>query len=102
MDESNVEDRPGEQRFVIEIDGHEAELVYRVVDGQLRLVHTEVAAELEGQGVGGRLVAAAVDRAEADGLVIVPWCPFTRTWLERHPDEAARVSIDWDREPPPS
>lgn len=100
MADSRVEDRTGEQRFVIEIDGHEGELVYRVVDGQLRLHHTEVADELGGQGVGGRLVRAAVDRAEADDLVIVPWCPFTRSWLERHPDEAARVSIDWDREPP--
>lgn len=101
MAEHEVEDRTDEQRFVIEIDGHEGELVYRVIDGQLRLVHTGVPDELGGKGVGGRLAAAAVDRAETDELVIVPWCPFTRSWLERHPDEAARVSIDWDREPPP-
>jgi len=28
------------------------------------------------------------------GLTIVPTCPFARAWLRRHPDEAARVSID--------
>jgi len=25
----------------------------------------------------------------------VPLCPFARSWLERHPDEASAVPIDW-------
>jgi uncharacterized protein len=40
-------------------------------------------------------VAAAIDRAARQGLTIVPLCPFARTWLERHPDEAAKVTLDW-------
>jgi predicted GNAT family acetyltransferase len=28
-------------------------------------------------------------------MTIVPLCPFARGWLERHPDEAARVPVDW-------
>lgn len=95
----SVQDRPDEARFVIEIDGHEAELTYRVVDDQLRLVHTGVPDELGGQGLGGKLVRAAVVKAEADGLTVVPWCPFARSWLEKHPDDAARVTIDWDLQP---
>ncbi len=43
----------------------------------------------------GRLVTAAVDQAARDGLTIVPLCPFARSWLERHPDAAARARIDW-------
>jgi len=26
---------------------------------------------------------------------VVPLCPFARSWLERHPDVAARAAIDW-------
>jgi predicted GNAT family acetyltransferase len=44
-------------------------------------------------------VTAAIERAERDGLTIVPLCPFARSWLERHPDVAARVKIDWQRDP---
>lgn len=100
MTDITVSDRPDERRFLIEADGHEAELVYRVVDDQLRLIHTGVPEELGGRGLGGVLVRAAVDRAEREGLTIVPWCPFARGWLEKHPDEAARVSIDWELQPP--
>jgi predicted GNAT family acetyltransferase len=99
MSELTVEDRPSERRFVVEADGHEAELVYRVVGDQLRLIHTGVPDELGGRGIGGLLVRASLDRAEAEGMTIVPWCPFARSWLEKHPDEAARVTIDWDLQP---
>jgi hypothetical protein len=25
----------------------------------------------------------------------VPLCPFARSWLQRHPDSASRVTVDW-------
>ena len=93
--EPTVVDRPEEQRFVLEVDGHEAELTYQRDGDRLVLVHTGVPDELEGRGLGGRLVRAALERAEADGLVLVPRCPFARSWLEKHPDDAARARIDW-------
>lgn len=100
MSDPQVIDRPDERRFVLALDGHEAELVYRTVDDQLRLIHTGVPDELGGRGLGGRLVEAALTRARTDGLTIVPWCPFARAWLERHPEAAADVTIDWDTPPP--
>lgn len=90
-----VDDDPSGSRFVTTIDGHTAELVYRRVDDGLVLVHTGVPDELEGQGIGGKLVAAAIDRAESEGWTVVPECPFARGWLERHPDVSARVDINW-------
>jgi predicted GNAT family acetyltransferase len=92
---TDVTDNPSEQRFELTEDGHTAELVYRVEGDRLRLVHTGVPEELGGRGLGGVLVRAAVDRAQAEGLTIVPDCPFARGWLEKHPDDAARVAIDW-------
>lgn len=95
MSDERVVDDPGGSRFVSVIDGHTAELVYRRVDDRLVLVHTGVPDELGGRGVGGNLVAASIDRAESEGLTVVPECPFARGWLERHPDVSARVEISW-------
>ena len=87
-------------RFVIDIDGLEAELVYRSEPGRLILVHTEVPDALGGRGLGGRLVRAAIAEALSGGLTLVPWCPFARRWLRDHPDAAAGVTIDWRDLPP--
>jgi hypothetical protein len=54
-----------------------------------------VPAELEGRGIGGRLVTAAVGQAAREGMTVVPLCPFARGWLERHADVASRAAIDW-------
>lgn len=89
-----VIDHADRHRFELEVDGHVAELVYRLDGDRLVLVHTGVPDELGGRGLGGVLVRAAVDRAAADGLTIVPQCPFARSWLEKHPDEAARATVE--------
>lgn len=90
-----IVDNPAEHHLATTVDGHLAHLEY-VIDGdRLELVHTEVPEELSGQGIGGQLVKAAVDRAEASGETIVARCAFSRAWLERHPDVAARATIDW-------
>jgi len=94
--ELEVVDLPDQGRFELTVDGHTAELVYRIEEGRLVLVHTEVPEALEGRGIGGALVEAALDRSARDDLTVVPLCPFARRWLERHPDRAARVPIDWD------
>jgi hypothetical protein len=94
-DTPDVTDNHAAERFELTSDGHLAELVYRVEGDHLRLVHTGVPDELGGRGLGGVLVRAAVDRAEREGLTIIPDCPYARSWLEKHPDEAARVTIDW-------
>jgi predicted GNAT family acetyltransferase len=95
VSDGGVVDNPDEHRFELAIDGHRAELVYERTADRLVLVHTEVSEALEGRGVGGKLVRAALDDAERSSLVVVPHCPFARAWLERHPADAARVTIDW-------
>jgi predicted GNAT family acetyltransferase len=90
-----VVDNPAEGRFEIWVDGALGELTYRKVGKRLVLIHTGVADELEGRGIGGQLVRFALEEAAAGGFTLVPRCPFARSWLERHPDDAARVAIDW-------
>ena len=94
-DDPVVEDERSASRFKLEIDGHVAELVYGRKGDHLTLVHTEVPEALAGRGLGGALVRAAIDVAEANGLTVVPQCEFARGWLESHPDVASRVNVEW-------
>jgi uncharacterized protein len=94
-DDLDVVDLPSESRFVVNGTGGEAELLYSLQGDRLILVHTEVPEALSGQGMGARLVRAALRRARAEALAIVPWCPYARRWLREHPDETAGVVIDW-------
>jgi uncharacterized protein len=100
-DDAPVVDDTAGSHFVLGEGGVEAELLYVVEQSRLLLVHTEVPDEWGGHGIGGRLVRAALARARAQGLTVVPWCPFARRWLEEHPDDAATVTIDWETPRPP-
>jgi uncharacterized protein len=82
-------------RFVLEGD-HTARLEYRLNGRRLVLMHTEVPAALRDHGIAGRLVRAALTRAETEALTVVPLCPYARDWLEKHPEEARRVTVDWE------
>jgi predicted GNAT family acetyltransferase len=97
-DERVTDNRAG-SRFELQAGGAVAELMYRRRADRLVLVHTEVPDSIGGHGIGGRLVQAAVDRALSEGLTVVPLCPFARSWLERHPETASAVNVDWG-EPP--
>jgi uncharacterized protein len=94
-DPQQVTDNEAGSRFEVHADGQLAQLQYRRNGNRFVLIHTEVPGQLEGRGLGGALVTAAIDRAARDGMTVVPLCPFARGWLERHPDVASRVTIDW-------
>jgi predicted GNAT family acetyltransferase len=94
IDSPQVTHDPGRHVFEYRAGGSVAELVYRRRGERMVLLHTGVPDALEGHGVGGRLVRAAVGYAAGEGLTVVPACPFARAWLGRHPDVAALVPID--------
>jgi predicted GNAT family acetyltransferase len=98
-DMPQVTDNAAASRFELTQGGELAELVYRRRANRLILVHTEVPVGLEGHGIGGQLIRAAIARAAAEGLTVVPLCPFAQDWLGRHPDVAATVKIDFGDQP---
>jgi uncharacterized protein len=81
-------------RFAYRAGKTTAELVYRIRGNRMILLHTGVPERIEGQGIGGQLVTAAVDYAAREGLTVVPACPFAESWLDHHPEVAARVQTD--------
>ena len=79
--------------FISSDQGMLAEMTYVMSTPQLMIIdHTEVSPTLKGQGVGARLVKAGVDHARANGVRIIPLCPFAKKEFERHP-EYAEVAI---------
>ena len=92
---ADVIDNPSKSRFEVTVDGHTGELVYELDGSRLVLIHTGVPDELEGRGLAGQLVRAAVARARREQLTIVPWCPYARQWLQKHSDDVADLDIDW-------
>jgi predicted GNAT family acetyltransferase len=76
------------QRFEARVDGQLAVADYRLADGVMAMVHTEVPVALEGRGIASRLVQAAFDHAQAQGLKIRPLCSYVAVWARRHPERA--------------
>jgi len=57
---------------------------YRDEPGRTVFTHTEVAAEVEGRGVGRALVRGALDDVRARGDEVVPLCPFVAGYIKTH------------------
>jgi predicted GNAT family acetyltransferase len=90
-----VSNNPEELRYELVVDGDVAgEILYRRSPDRIALVHTEVSPSLEGQGLGSRLVAGALDDVRAHGLRAVPICPFVRGYIRRHPEYGDLVVSD--------
>ena len=49
-------------RYELEVEGHLAATYYKLTDGVITFVHTEVPPELGGKGVGSKLVKGALDQ----------------------------------------
>lgn len=81
-------------RFELTVDGHTAFITFTLDGNTMTLEHTEGPEELGGKGVGSRLVRGALDYIEGNKLSLVPHCAFVKSYLQRHPDDAARFGID--------
>jgi len=72
------------QRFECDVDGGVAFAAYDRNGDQILFTHTEVPAEAEGQGIAGRIVAAALAYAREQQLQVVPQCAYVKSYLKRH------------------
>jgi len=86
MPDGIVRDNRAEQEFELELDGHRAIAAYQREGGVITFTHTLVPHEIEGRGVGSKLVRAALDASRDAGLKVVPQCPFVAAYIKRHPE----------------
>jgi len=85
---NEVSDNLAHHRFELEVEGHVAKTYYKIEDGVITFIHTEVPPELGGKGVGSRLIKGALDQVRARGLKVIAECPFVKAYIEKHPEYA--------------
>ena len=82
---ATVRDNDAAHRYELLVEDEVVgELIYRARDDVVTLIHTEIAPQFEGHGLGDQLVTYALDDIRARGLEIVPVCPFVGAYLRRH------------------
>lgn len=90
----NTDDH-GEGRYTILVDGQPAgELDFRTVDGRRVFIHTGIRERFEGQGLAGQLARWVLDEARAEGLKIVPLCPYVASYVDKRPDDQDLIDQD--------
>jgi uncharacterized protein len=84
---SVVCENEGEQRFEIRLDGElVGVLSYRRHASRIALIHTEIDRQFQGRGLAAKLIGSALDAAEAQGLEVLPVCPFVQDYIRGHPE----------------
>lgn len=84
-----VTDAPERHRYELLVEGRLAGFAAYSDRDQVRVfTHTEVDPAYAGQGLASTLVQAALDDVRQRGLRFVAVCPFVRSYLQRHPEQA--------------
>lgn len=79
-----VNDNKAEQRYETHADGEVAVLTYERHGKRITFLHTGVPPALEGRGIAAMLARTALEDAQADGLEVVPLCPYVAAYIRRH------------------
>jgi predicted GNAT family acetyltransferase len=85
---TEVVNNAAHHRFELEVEGHLAATYYKIADGVITFIHTEVPEELGGKGVGSKLVKGALDQVRSKGLKVIAQCPFVKAYIDKHPEYA--------------
>jgi len=87
-----VEHDTDTHRFVARAPSGPAVLAYRLKGpGLLELYSTHVPEPDRNQGIGSRLVEAALGYAREEGMRVIPTCPYVSQWIREHPENADLV-----------
>jgi predicted GNAT family acetyltransferase len=82
-----VRENAAEYRFEIWLGGERAGMtVYEGEGPTLAFVHTEIDDRFGGRGLGSVLIRQALDTVRARGQAVLPYCPFVKAFIQKHPD----------------
>jgi uncharacterized protein len=54
-------------------------------------VHTEIDPAFEGRGLATQLIRAAMDEMRRRSIEVLPYCPFVKAFMMKHPEYADLV-----------
>ncbi len=83
---ADIIDNPSKNRFETEIEGHTAEVVYKL-DGQvISFEHTTIPEALQGRGLAGQLAHTCLASARERGLAVMPQCAVFVNYMKKRPE----------------
>ena len=85
-DVSQVRHNEAASRFELDTPSGVGVADYEREGDRITFTHTEVPTAARGQGAGDQLARAGMEYARAEGLKVVPQCPFIASWLREHPE----------------
>ena len=82
-----VRENATEDRFEIWVGAELAGITVYEPEGQtLAFVHTQVETRFGGQGLATSLIGQALDTVRERGQAVLPYCPFVKAFIQKHPD----------------
>lgn len=81
-----VYDNEAEHRLEIRSEGLLAIADYNITGDVIAFPHTLVPKEFSGRGYGTKLAAACMEKAEKQGLKVLPECSFILAYMKKHPE----------------
>ncbi len=80
------------KRFEWNVEGKTAFIDYILNNqNEIFLTHTEVPSELEGKGIGTKLVKAVLDYIKAEDWTLYPTCPFVGSYIKKNEEYKSLV-----------
>ena len=93
--DARVVDVSDRSRFEVRVSDEVAGFTeYRRHGDLIAFVHTLVDPRFEGHGLGSRLVREELADARSEGLSVLPFCPFVRSYIADHPEYLDLVPED--------
>ncbi|GGF96203.1 N-acetyltransferase [Rhodococcoides trifolii] len=84
---ADVVDVPERNRYEIREDGTTLGYAeYKREGSGISFLHTIVEPEYGGRGLAGQLIRFALDDARSREETVLPYCPFVKAFIKKHPD----------------
>ncbi len=95
-DEPTVTDAADAHRYELRLGDAVAGYAeyHRRGESRTAFTHTLVEQEYGGRGFGSTLIRGALDAERAAGRAVLPYCPFVRGYIEKHPEYLDLVPAD--------
>jgi predicted GNAT family acetyltransferase len=88
-----VTDVPEASRYELRLDDEVVSFAdYHHVDGVVTVPHVETVPHYQGNDYAAMVMAGLLDDLRARGLTIRPLCPYARSYLADHPDQADLIA----------
>lgn len=82
------------KQYEFHIEGYIPKIEYIInKDGNVYLTHTEVPYQLEGQGIGKKLVEQVLTDIEENNMHVVPLCPFVSAYIRKNPEWKRLIAV---------